>query len=349
MPRRRSWAGLRPSGTRLVIAALLVLLAGWNTGTNVFYVIFGSAMGLLAASFLLSRLNMRGLEVRVEAAGAVHRGGRLPVSVHLRKGTRSWPAVSLRVALGEGAPAYLFRADSSAGSVITLYETMDRRGVHTLPPVTVTSGFPFGFAERRRVYPSGQKVVVYPRVRAVRPVVLDRATGGGNLPQRVVGGGDEFFSLREYYPGDDPRRIAWRASARRGVLLVRELSIDTVRSVMCVLDTRMQPGVVDYVERFEEAVDLTASLAVTLIRRQYQAGVATGSGVVPLGEGPGHALAVLDALARVTPDEGGAIEHAHAALGGTPARFLGISPDPMAWGTRQGGLRVLDPREVVHV
>lgn len=348
MFRRRRWSAVRPSGERALIAALLILLAGWNTGTNTFYVIFGGTVGFMAASLVLSRLNMRRLSIRAEFPQAVHRGDRAPVAVHLRNLARRLPAVSLRVACGDGPGGYVLRAPREKDAVTTLFRPMKKRGVHALPPVTVVSGFPFGFIERRRTVPIEREVVVYPRVRAVRPVALDRAAGGGHLPQRIVGEGDEFFSLREYYPGDDPRRIAWRASARRGTLLVRELSIETVRAVMCVLDSRLQPGVVDFAEQFEDAVDLTASLAVTLLSRQYQAGLATGSGVVPLGEGPAHATAILEALARVQPGEGDALQHAHAALGGMPARFLGISPDPMTWGTRRHGLWIVDPREVVH-
>jgi len=40
--------------------------------------------------------------------------------------------------------------------------------------------------------------------------------------RRIKGAGIEFYSLREYQPGDDPRRIVWPATARLGKLVVRE-------------------------------------------------------------------------------------------------------------------------------
>ena len=40
--------------------------------------------------------------------------------------------------------------------------------------------------------------------------------------RRIKGAGMEFYSIREYQPGDDPRRIVWSASARLQRLMVRE-------------------------------------------------------------------------------------------------------------------------------
>ena len=44
----------------------------------------------------------------------------------------------------------------------------------------------------------------------------------GYAPAGAPGNGEEFFSLRDYREGEDPRGIHWRTSARRGKPLVRE-------------------------------------------------------------------------------------------------------------------------------
>jgi uncharacterized protein (DUF58 family) len=66
-----------------------------------------------------------------------------------------------------------------------------------------------------------------------------------------------FSSLREYVPGDDPRQIHWRTTARTGHLIVRE-HIDTMEpTTTVVLDTRtdvLTPAA------FEDAIELAASV-----------------------------------------------------------------------------------------
>ena len=51
------------------------------------------------------------------------------------------------------------------------------------------------------------------------------APGPGERPRRRVGPGDEFFQLRPYVPGDDLRRVDWRATARSGHVWVRETAL----------------------------------------------------------------------------------------------------------------------------
>lgn len=50
------------------------------------------------------------------------------------------------------------------------------------------------------------------------------------------GSGVEFESLREYQEGDDPRRIDWKASSRRGRLYVKEFAEEKSLRIMFLLD-----------------------------------------------------------------------------------------------------------------
>ncbi len=51
------------------------------------------------------------------------------------------------------------------------------------------------------------------------------------------GQGSEFDSLREYVIGDDVRSIDWRATARRGDVMVRTWRPERDRRILIVLDT----------------------------------------------------------------------------------------------------------------
>jgi uncharacterized protein (DUF58 family) len=59
----------------------------------------------------------------------------------------------------------------------------------------------------------------------------------GAVPVLIRGQGTEFDSLREYVIGDDVRSIDWRATARRGDVVVRTWRPERDRRVVIVLDT----------------------------------------------------------------------------------------------------------------
>ena len=52
-------------------------------------------------------------------------------------------------------------------------------------------------------------------------------------------GGQEFRSLREYRPGDDPRRIAWRITARQGKPVLKEMEQENRGRVAILLSTTL--------------------------------------------------------------------------------------------------------------
>lgn len=59
-------------------------------------------------------------------------------------------------------------------------------------------------------------------------------------PAPLAGEGEELKELREHVPGDPFKRIAWKASARRGQLLVREMEREERDVVWLVLDASVE-------------------------------------------------------------------------------------------------------------
>lgn len=62
-----------------------------------------------------------------------------------------------------------------------------------------------------------------------------RARGGGS-PTKYRGDGYEFVEVREYVPGDDPRRIDWAATARSGGLQTRVVLEDVALTLAAIVD-----------------------------------------------------------------------------------------------------------------
>jgi len=82
----------------------------------------------------------------------------------------------------------------------------------------------------------------------VVPAIVDLPAGGPNLAdgegsaqlvQRRVTGSDDDLTTREYRSGDALRRVHWRASARRGQLMVRQEEHRSHPDARIVLDTRL--------------------------------------------------------------------------------------------------------------
>ncbi|OZV76710.1 hypothetical protein CA850_26160 [Micromonospora echinospora] len=138
------------------------------------------------------------------------------------------------------------------------------RGVLRLGPVRLHRRDPLRLALRTQTLAAPDQVWVRPRAHPVRPLpigpVLDFE---GRLTDRVLRGSMAFAALREYRPGDDPRQIHWRSTARAGELIVQDRVDTTEPSAAVLLDTRAT--VLDR-ELFEEAVELTASVVVSTSR-----------------------------------------------------------------------------------
>ena len=75
--------------------------------------------------------------------------------------------------------------------------------------------------------------------RATRPSVGDQ----GAVPSRKRGSGVELESLRPYTAGDTFRKINWKASARRGKVIVRETIDEVDRQVIIMVDGSRLMGV----------------------------------------------------------------------------------------------------------
>jgi hypothetical protein len=159
---------------------------------------------------------------------------------------------------------------------------------------------PFGIARSTFVAADATDIVICPRIHALLPP----QRGGGGEPAAHAEGArvpaveplGEFLALRDYEPGDDPRRVHWPSSARRGELVVRQDEAASPGRVVLLLDTR--PEVHDDAT-FESAVEAIASFAVSLRRAHAPVEALTTKGDVLGRPGPGAVAILLERLAVV--------------------------------------------------
>ncbi|HYR11908.1 MAG TPA: DUF58 domain-containing protein, partial [Longimicrobium sp.] len=96
----------------------------------------------------------------------------------------------------------------------------------------------------------------------------NRLREAGFRAVRQRGEGGSFESLREYVRGDDPRTVDWKASARRGNLIVRQFELERRQNVMIAIDAgRLMTQKVGERERLDYA--LTAALLLADVARVH--------------------------------------------------------------------------------
>jgi uncharacterized protein (DUF58 family) len=159
-----------------------------------------------------------------------------------------------------------------AGETLTLrYAVTPRiRGDRPLGAVLALERSPLGLLRRTTVGPAGQVLRVYPdATRFLRPEALDpkRVLAAiGVKPARRRGEGMEFESLRDFVPGDDPRRLDWAASARRGRSVVRLYQHERNHCVVIAVDaSRLMAGRIGERTKLDYAVDASLALSYAAI------------------------------------------------------------------------------------
>ena len=157
------------------------------------------------------------------------------------------------------------RAAPSATATVSYAVCPSRRGDRRFGPAVLLVRSPLGLLRRRESFGDGAVLRVYPdAARFLRPEALDprRVLAViGVKPSRRRGDGMDFESLRDYLPGDDPRRVDWRATARRGRLVVRQLQHERNHTVVIAIDaSRLMAGEADGRSKLDHAIDAALAL-----------------------------------------------------------------------------------------
>jgi uncharacterized protein (DUF58 family) len=208
-------------------------------------------------------LEGEGLEVRLDLAA---------------EASIDWLELDLRFPAGlrsdEGAGRLVIRLE--AGEVRTLRYRVEcpRWGVYR-PGVMSVAGLHRLCMVRSSARPDpGVVVRVYPRIERLRRLVKPLATrpASGSRPAASRGEGIEFAEIREFRGGERVRRINWRASARRGQLLVNDRHPERSSDVVLFLDS-LTEAAGDQESTLDFAVRAVASLVAEYLHRRDRVGL----------------------------------------------------------------------------
>jgi uncharacterized protein (DUF58 family) len=158
-----------------------------------------------------------------------------------------------------------------------------------------------GLAVWERIVELGVPLKVYPRPELLDEMLtpLETQVFAGNQVARVKGTGIEFADLRPFVHGDAPKRVNWRATARRGALVVNESHPERNTDVIIFLDTFTEASRGLSEGTLELAVRAASSLAAQYLERRDRVGLVSFGGIlnwlVP-GSGAVQRLRIVDAL-----------------------------------------------------
>ncbi|HEU5318527.1 MAG TPA: DUF58 domain-containing protein [Chloroflexota bacterium] len=225
------------------------------------------------------------------------------------------------------------------------------RGAYLLGPVHVRSGDPFGFAAREGVLSIFDRVLVYPRIVPVEQLGLPsrHPFGDARDPRRLFPDTTRLAGIRPYAPGDSPRHVHWKATARLQSLQTRVYEPTTSHTLMLYVNLASFEGFWwASLNRslLELAITTAASVAKWGLDQGYHVGVSTNGapagggeelGVPPAGDAQ-QLVRALDTLARIS------------LFARTPLeRLLSRDRARLPWGTTVVVISAVFPEPVLEV
>lgn len=202
------------------------------------------------------------------------------------------------VAAGDSVPTALALAPGDERSVPLAVRA--RWGSWAIGDVRLRARDHFGVVEWEARVQRPLALRSYPRPERLRRLLSPALTqaAAGNEIARLRAEGIEFADTRPFVPGDRLRAVNWRASARRGALVVNERHPERNADVVLFLDSFADAGGDDS-GMLARAVRAAATLADLYLRRRDRVGLVAFGGTLRWlepGAGAVQSYRVLDAL-----------------------------------------------------
>jgi uncharacterized protein (DUF58 family) len=291
---------------------LFMGLAALNSQANLLFGVFGLMIGILLISGIISRGVLRRLSLHriLPEHGVV--GREMSVAYEFRNNKRFWPSFAVTIAEMEGVEAfarqphgYLLHVAPRTTSTGPVQLIPKRRGLHSMGRYQLSTSFPFGFIKRAIDRRQDDRFLVFPTLAEVDSKLLSlcrsaESTGTTMRPRR--GGSDEFYGLKEYRTGENPRWIYWRRSARTGTLVSREMTHVSPPRLLMLLDTFADDRTGDAPALVERAIAMAASLVNAALETGLPVGIIVWNGewqTIAPSRGKRQRLELLSVLARL--------------------------------------------------
>ena len=154
------------------------------------------------------------------------------------------------------------------------------RGEYVFGNINVFVSGPLQLVKRRYSFAKKQIVRVYPSYIQMRRfqllAVTNRVQETGVKRVRKLGHSMEFEQIKEYVRGDDFRTINWKATARKGDLMVNNYTDEKSQQIYCVINKgRLMKMPFEGLTLLDYAINASLVLSSVALTKQDKAGLIT--------------------------------------------------------------------------
>lgn len=299
---------LRPTRAGWVFFALTlgVGMAALNTGNNLMYMVLSLLLSFLVLSGVMSESALRGIQVRRVLPAELVAEQEAIVGVEVANQQRRVPAFAVVVedVMRQGSSvrpagrAFALRVAPQTAELRSYRFTPGKRGPLEFVGFRVATRFPFGLFSKALWIEAPRAALVFPALDAAPPALpRSGALRRGDRRAGPAGQSPESAGLRGYAAGDAHRRVHWRASLRRGVLLVRDQEQESTGEHL----VRLRTAGCTAGAAFEDAVRRAASDVAANLRGGLRVALQTDAAAFSYGDGATHRRRLLTHLALVAP------------------------------------------------
>lgn len=296
---------------------IIVVFAAVNTANNLLYMVLSALLAVLLLSGFLSALNFRFLKITARIPTHCFAREPFPISLQIHNLKQIFPTFSLQLEPMEQSP---FRFSTFYVPLIRHQKhssdlgqaMLARRGRYVLQKIRASSRYPFGFFVKDLNFPVDAECICYPEILPREQVNLSAIDLQGSNQRLERGFGHDLYMIRDYLPSDSARHVHWKASAKTSALKTREYSAEESRRLILAFDRYGHP---DEIEKFEQLVSYTASLAYHLVHAGIELSLVSDDWQSAKGNSEAILNSILQYLALVQTSPSAAAPDFNAANG----------------------------------
>lgn len=183
-----------------------------------------------------------------------------------------------------------------------------QRGEYVYGALNVYARSPLGLISKRFRFNKDQMVPSYPSFIHLPKYELmalqNEFMMGGIKKIRKIGHTMEFEQIKDYVLGDDIRSINWKATGKRGQLMVNQYQEEKAQRIYMLIDKgRTMKMPFDGLTLLDYSIHASMALSHIVLKKKDNAGIMTFSrkieNVVPAESRPGHLRKIAEALYNV--------------------------------------------------
>ncbi|WP_443944992.1 DUF58 domain-containing protein [Pedobacter sp. AW1-32] len=248
------------------------------------YFIFTALIALILIDLILLFRTKKGVFLHREIPERLSNGDENEINIYLE----SFYPFEVKIGLIDEIPFQFQKRDlwfdarlePHTQKVIAYYLRPTKRGEYEFGQSRLYVQSPLGLLSRRYNIGTYKTVPVYPSFLKMRQYELmaisNRLTDFGIKKIRRIGHSMEFDQVKNYVPGDDYRTVNWKATARRGDLMVNSYTDEKAQHVYCVIDkSRTMKMPFDGLSLLDYAINASLILSSVALVKEDRAGLIT--------------------------------------------------------------------------